>query len=465
MSLSVFALLVVLCGLFVSPGRALSLQVILCLFGAAAAIELTALGGAVITPSVLFLPFLVIRAWLEQRRRDYLRRVPAAGVWLAALVLWGVIGSIFIPRILAGDIQILTMDRSAAGAVIGAFPLRPVSGNLTQSAYALGSLAAFLAVHALLQRPGRLERFGNAVLLLTSLDCGAALLNLAEFHLGMPSALNLVRTAYRVFDAAETNGLMRIQGTFSETSTFCTFTLGLFGFCFSLWLAHVRSLYTGTLSLITLLLLLFSTSTTAYVGLVLYMAILVFLLTRRGYKRGVVPRIGMLSAALLSALIMGGSAFVLETQVADRVVRYFQLTLFEKMSTQSGVERSSWNASAWANFLDTYGLGVGLGSSRASSYVLLLLSNVGIVGTLLFVAFIVRVFSAESDDPRSNQAVQDASRQAVLATLCAAVTSWGVFDLGLIFYAFAAAATVAPTSSLHAVELEPGAHAAPTEAL
>jgi len=39
---------------------------VFCLFGAAAAIALPALGGATITPAVMFLPFLLARALGER---------------------------------------------------------------------------------------------------------------------------------------------------------------------------------------------------------------------------------------------------------------------------------------------------------------------------------------------------------------------------------------------------------------
>jgi hypothetical protein len=441
-----FALIVVVGGLLVSRAGAIYLQIVLCLFGAAAAISLPALGGAVITPATLFLPFLMARAWAESRRRGYLRRIPATGGWLALLVLWGVVGAIFIPRIFAHQTDILTVDRSGRVEGVSLFPLRPVSGNLTQSGYAIGAMCAFLSMRVLLERPGRLEKFRDAVLALTALDCLAAFINLAEYHLGLPSILAYVRTAYAVFDAYEIEGtgLMRIAGTFPETSGFCGFTLPLFAFTFSLWLNGVRPTYSGALAFITLLLLVFSTSTTAYVGLTAYACIAGFMLIWRGYVRGTIPRFGVLVAAVLLALALVGSAFVLETGIADEVTEYFQITVFNKLDSASGQERSSWNRQAWENFLDTYGVGVGLGSARASSYLLVLLSNVGILGTLLFFGFFTAVLRGPRNESTPNP-IAEGSRQAVLASLVAAAIAGGVFDLGIAFYAYAAAATVGAT--------------------
>ena len=96
-----------------------------------------------------------------------------------------------------------------------------------------------------------------------------------------------------------------------------------------------------------------------------------------------------------------------------------------------------------------HGIGVGLGSARASSFALVLLSNVGVPGTLLFLAFLGRVLvppPAAATDADDAEPVRRAARHAVLAGVIAATVSGVVFDLGVAFYAYAAAAaaTTAP---------------------
>ena len=432
-------------GLLSSGAGVIYCQLVLCLFGAAAAVNLPALGGAVITPSVMFLPFLVARAWSEQHGHKYSRRLPQAGLWLALVVIWGLVSAYFMPRIFAGDIDIVGVDRGGGtkGPTLG--PLRPVSGNLTQGGYALGGFMAFLSMHALLEKPGRLQHFRDGVLLLAALDVFAAGYNLCEYHLGFPKILDYVRTAYTLFDAYEIagTGLMRIHGTFTETAGFSGFSLPVFAFCFSLWLHKVRPLYTGALSLALIVLLAISTSTTAYVGLALYGVMLAFVLTYRGYLRGIVPRIGLLVAGGLLLFVVVGSTFVFETQFSRQLEGYVELTVFNKMASASGIERSFWNRQAWSNFVDTYGLGVGLGSVRASSLALVLLSNLGVIGTVFFLAFLRRVLTGTRQAVEL-EPVPEAARQAVLASLAASLPSGTVFDLGILFYSYAAAACAIP---------------------
>src|SRR5688572_22810426 len=136
MTLSVFALLVTAAGLLAPRRALLALLMVFCLFGGTAALALPALGGATVTPAVLFLPLLVVRAWLFAGGAEPLRRLPKPAFWLALLALWGAASAWFLPRAFAGRVQILSVDRNSTSALGPAlFELRPVSGNITQVAY------------------------------------------------------------------------------------------------------------------------------------------------------------------------------------------------------------------------------------------------------------------------------------------------------------------------------------------
>lgn len=443
-----FAAIVLLGGLLAKGSGALTLEVILCLFGAAAAISLPALGGATVTPAVVFLPFLAWRAFSEPLPGASLRSVAKPTFWLVLLAVWGTLCALAVPRLLAGRLQILTIDRSGGNVGASLLPLSPVSGNITQSGYAFGAALTFIAARRLLSQEGRLRAFCDAGLWLAGLNCLAALINLCEFYLGLPSLLAWVRTAnYVIFDSYEEAGLMRVSGTFSETSAFAAFTLPLFAFCFRLWLSRVKSLVSGGLALASLVLLLISTSTTAYAALSLYLAGASIALLARVYFRGSLPRANALVWWASGGVLVMVLAAFLAPQVYVRIAEFVELTVLNKMHSSSGVERNSWNQHAWSNFVDTFGLGVGLGSARASGFGLVLLSNVGLPGTLMFIAFLKGVFTANSawhDEETPERAVSLAARQAVIAQLCAAAISGAVFDLGIAFYVFAAAASVRP---------------------
>ena len=446
-----FALVVLLLALF-TPARRMPGALLVCsLFGASAAIELPALGGAPITPAILLMPFVVWRALREQGPDACARTLayPQAGFWLLLLVTWGVLSAYFAPRYFAGQTQLFGTDRGAMTGV-RLLPLQPLSTNLTQSAYAVAALCTFAAIGALLRPEGRLRSFGNAVLLLAALNVGAALLNLAELHLPIPSVLEFVRNAgYAILVGGEVGGLQRISGTFAETSAFAAFTLPLFAFTASLWRDRVRTSLSGALALATLGLLLLSTSSTAYATLAAYIGLIALAAAWQVLTRPAPMRFGVGAWLLWIGAVTACALLLLEPGIADRLGEFFGITLVRKLDSLSGIERGSWNLQAWTNFLDVNGIGVGLGSARASSFVLVLLSNVGVLGTVLFVLFLARVLfapsganSAGSGEDDGALAVQRAARHAVFAGFIAATVSGVVFDLGLAFYAFAAAAAV-----------------------
>lgn len=440
---SFFALVVLLAGLGASRAQAISWQMAFCLFGASAAIELTALGGAPITPAVLFMPFLLVRALRGVDLREALRAMPVSGFWLTLVALWGVFGAALFPRAFEGAVEVLTVDRGEVGGnAVRLFPLHPVSGNLTQPTYALGSVCVFLALRALVRREGLLQ-FARAALLLGLLDALAALVNLAEFYAGLPSLLSPLRNAsYASFEAYEEGGLMRLQGTFPEASAFAGFTLPLFAFAWRLWSGRVHARMSGAVALALLGFLLISTSGTAYVALALYGTVVGARLAFRALVHGSVPRMLTLLVGGLGSGVVLLSAYVFETGLARKIDGVLDHFVFGKMRSSSGVERASWNAQAWNNFVDTWGLGVGMGSARASSYPLVLLSNVGLIGTVLFAVFIATLFRGKGPADDADTAVVLAARHAVLAALIAASISAGVFDLGVAFYGFAAAASL-----------------------
>ena len=440
---TLFAVVVLVAGFFARGPRVLHAQMALCVFGAAAAISLPALGGATIGPATMFLPFLLWRAWGEARRNEHPLVVSRAAFCLILLTLWAVVSALVLPRLLAGQLQVVAIDRtSETGAAL--IDVRPVSGNITQTTYAVGSTLAFLAMQALITTSARLAAFRDAVLLLAGLDAAGALINLAEFHLGLPSVLELVRTGgYRMFDDYEVGGLMRLHGTFSEASAFAFFTLPLFAFCLSLWLDRERPRAAGLLALALLAFLVLSTSATAYAGLSIYLAWLGVSWLWRLFARGSIPRLQPLLLVLIGGLAAVTIAIALDLPAIGHVTRFLDLTVLSKASSASGIERNLWNRQSWSNFVDTFGVGVGVGTARASSYPFVLLSNAGVVGTLLFLAFLFTLFRERAAAGASSPPAVRAARQAVVAFLiCASLVSTG-FDLGVTFYAFAAAAGVA----------------------
>jgi hypothetical protein len=451
-----FAVLILVVSLLASPTRMLSIFVVSCLFGGSAAVVLSSLGGAPVTPAAFALPFLLARTLQIAGLQACIDSLTLrdGGVWLLLVVALGVLSAYALPRIFQGSIMVETTDRNSVYLGVAKLPLRPSSGNLTQACYAIGDLLAFVAVLAMVRVKDGLRIFRDAVLLMAGLNVLAAVLGLAQDYLGLPRFMNLIRNAnYAVSGATEVAGLVRITGTFPETSAFSSFTAPLLAFTISLWRSGECRRHATYLSLCSFALLMLSTSTTAYATLLVYFAILfgAFLWRSLLGTRGFV--FGYQAAATGSLLVFACIFILFWPTTVERIADFFQLTLVTKVDSSSGVERSSWNAQAWQNFLDTDGLGIGLGSARASSFPLALLSNLGVIGALLFAAFAIAIFRGAFADGVERPAVQRASGHAVLAGLIASTVSGSVFDLGLAFYAFAAAAVAfGPTAPRFAVQ-------------
>lgn len=66
------------------------------------------------------------------------------------------------------------------------------------------------------------------------------------------------------------------------------------------------------------------------------------------------------------------------------VARFVEATINEKVSSSSYDDRSALDTVSLGIFLDTFGIGTGLGANRASSFFAGLLSTTGLIGTVLF---------------------------------------------------------------------------------
>ena len=121
--------------------------------------------------------------------------------------------------------------------------------------------------------------------------------------------------------------------------------------------------------------------------------------------------------------------------------------VLNKMSTDSGIERSSCNKQALQNLFDTFGFGVGNGSVRASSFPVGVLASLGVFGVLIFGMFFVKVLFSRTKN-KTYDPLDDAYRQAAkavcVAWLITATTSGALIDLGLPSFAFAALACAKP---------------------
>ena len=454
MGLELLGIIVILLGLatlFLRPHWAFQLMALSTLFGAGMAINLPALGGAGVLVPNLFLVFFMARILLAAGTGPVVASAipPRPGFWLLALTVLGVLSAFFLPRLFAGITDTMTVTRTYAGkSFITPGPLGPTGTNITQAVYAIGGLLAFAFAFAYARYFARPAQVIAAFLIVGLACAAAAALDLVTFYTNTGFILDSVRTAnYNFLTATEMSGMKRIAGTFAEASAFASYTLPLFAFSASLWLDRARSLLAAPAAALLLVALVLSTSATALGGLVAVVA----MLTGRSIV-STMQRPGTMRTASLGAAAMVCAVVLLALPVVAPVAAmewwdYLQEALFSKATSSSGQERMLWNTTALQNFIDTNWVGAGLGSARASSYPLVLLSNIGIGGFVLFLAFVVSMLAARTgwagattqEELEAAQAIR-AGKAGLTGVLISSALSATVYDLGLTVYLMAGTA-------------------------
>lgn len=454
MSIELIGIITFLLGLLTlrkGPDFGIYALAFLMLLGMAAAIKLPALGNASIQPAHFFLPFYVLAIARQKGTSGRLLQTlafPRTGYWLAAFIVYGVITAALLPLLFAGDTMVFSLSRgSVVAARIVSALLAPSANNITQSVYLIGDLMLFVAVSAHIMQGGA-RTITAALLFAASANIVFAVLDVVTYWTHTAGLLDIIRNANYAFAAtSDVAGFKRIAGSFSEASSFGAATLVLFVFSAELWLSRQRHIYAGVIALLSALLLVMSTSTSTYFGLAVYCALLgARCLWALSSGRASARHVTILFGVPLAALIIGlGLALI--PGFTDAAAELLDRVVFNKLLGHSGIERSIWNDHAMQAFFDTRGLGAGVGSIRSSSYPVALLAGVGIIGTLLFVAFLAAlIVSARRARALRAAALMNAARWACLISLVPAAVSATTIDLGLTFFLLAALAT-APRSA------------------
>ncbi len=233
-------------------------------------------------------------------------------------------------------------------------------------------------------------------------------------------------------------GFWRTAGAYSEASGFGAATVVLFACTFSYWRRTNDRLALG-LSVALVALLILSTSSTAYVAagilwLLLLASIVGSILRDRLRKQD----LAILAAGAVSLVAVVGVVLVNE-HVLDPVFNLFDKMVFDKAGSASGAERAYWNYRSLQSVWETAGLGIGLGSSRASSWAIAVISQLGVVGTAMlgWIVFLIvrsgRMPGEDRIDPEI-RTVTMSVRAACLAGLLTASISGGSADPGVPFF-------------------------------
>jgi len=87
---------------------------------------------------------------------------------------------------------------------------------------------------------------------------------------------------------------------------------------------------------------------------------------------------------------------IARADLLDPLLDLVEEVIFNKPLSSSFYERSEWNGIAWDTVASTWGLGVGLGSTRTSNWFAAIVSSAGLLGALFMGAFLVQTFFRRS---------------------------------------------------------------------
>lgn len=425
--------LLVICA-FVRIEKVIIIMGCLSMYMAASGVSI---GAFTINPAVLFLPLFVIRAFLMKKRGDKksIFSHPAPLLFLLFLS-YALVVTALCPILFAGQIDVVWCRHNATAESF--HKLMPDIGNFTQSFYLCAAFICYISACKIFWNVRSEKVIPALILIVSTIHIFWAALDLTFYYAGLSGALDFIRNGNYSSGDQAFGGLKRIAGTFTEASFFATNTLALFAFCQTLFFFGYRKLLSGSVSLCLFLLLILSTSTTAYVGLALYLSWLgVSFLAERIHKG---------SRKRSSKLFLGAYAFGIITLII--IFAFFDASsfldalVFKKASTDSGVERTFWNLTALNAFFETFGLGVGVGSTRSSSFLVTLLSNTGLIGFLLYFSFTLRALKKPPQQNNPDKiSILLACREYYIGFLIGTSLSYTVLEVGFLPYIVLAAAT------------------------
>jgi hypothetical protein len=409
---------------------------------------------ASIQPAHLLLGFVFLAALRDRKVRPdaAVWRLTGPAFWLLCTWIYGIAGAYFLPRFFAGRLMVNSVSAVQFAEIQGLVqtPLLPTNGNITQSIYFTGDVVCFLLFCAFASDPRRYVILTKIFVAYCAANIFFALLDIATAQTGTSDALEFMRNSTYVIYVDTTVGDMKwIIGSFTEASAFAYATIGALCFSLRLWLGGVYARVTLPIAIASLILLLFSTSSTGYVALgpclaMIFGGAVLRILRGSSSKNDVV--LVLFTPPLLVAL---AAAVALNQDLMNAIRDMLNTLIFEKSLSQSGMDRTRFNVEGYQTFLDSFGLGTGIGSVRASSFIVAILSNLGIVGSLCYVIFIALcLWGVSPAETPYVRAVRGAARCFCCGLLIAGTISGALIDLGLPFFAMAALSFANPFAAL-----------------
>lgn len=359
---------------------------------------------------------------------------PQRMILFTAFVVYAVFGALVLPRTFSGLFEVVPISAPMFGTDI----LRPASGNYTQSCYILLSYGTALALSTIGRSDALRTHYRRVLLCAAYVLVLTGVIDLVTYNLHIGYVLEPFRTAtYSFLVDVEAEGAKRVVGLMTEASSFGTVCVGLMASLVFLrpfyekGLEHLLAL--GAIALLGGMTIL-STSSTGLVGLgvlgFVYGMDLLYRTVDLGNKRRHQLRHEIVAIFLVLFLATAGT--LLKPDLLDPVYTMIDGLVYEKAKSASYAERTMWTRIGWQAFLDTGGMGAGLGSIRVSNWAVSILGSTGVFGAMLMFGFIAQqTLTTPRSDSKEGMAFGTALKLSLLPTLAMYLVVATIPDIGI----------------------------------
>ena len=388
-------------------------------FGAFAVIPPVLTGGLTFTATPIVTLLIIARALATTGGPAFFLTsalLPRRLLLLFLFWIVSVVTTIFMPRLFAHELLVVPFR-----GALELSPLQPTPQNISQLAYLSISILAVFAFARLLQSQEVREHALKALCFGGAVAAATGFIDYLSQFVALDPLLAPFRTAtYALATNIEVLGVKRIVGLMPEASAFGGLCLALLSALYFFRRAIIddttRNIYAPAVMGLLALCCWLSTSSGTYLGVavLIVVASAEWLLRAHAigdtgglYRRGVLGELSVVVSLVIVLALM----ILLRPAIMDPVFALIDRMVLEKTSSSSFEERGMWRMVALNSIGETYGFGVGVGSTRSSSSIVAIFSGTGVLGGLLYHAFVLQaLLRSPVGLPPEEQLIQSAFR-------------------------------------------------------
>lgn len=378
-------------------------------FGSFAAIPTFLTAGLTFTATPLVALMIIWRALATPSGLRFVLSAAGAPNKMLMLFVFAIVAcvtAIFSPRLFAGAVDVIPIR----GILSEPAPLRPTAQNISQLTYLTISILTIVAFAFLLRSYEMRQTVLRALVFGGIMTIVTGALDFANQFAPLDPILAPFRTAtYSLATDVIVLGGKRVVGLMPESSAFGGVCLSFLVAIYFLRRAMDPNLFKDQqILLLVAALVMFawlSKSSGTMASIFVFGSLVVCEWYWYAQKRNSAKSLGKQLQReartsyflVISVLLVAIAAPV----VLDPLIEIFERMVLNKASSHSFEERGLWRQVAWEAALSTYGIGVGVGATRASSTVVSIIAQTGFIGAILFYGFVLQTYlrSPNRSDP------------------------------------------------------------------